>query len=139
VLVGAAGPVLIDLLERALLAGLHGALNRAAADLQALNADLDRVKYVRLPVRRVRPLGDLPSPRETAILKEAGEPVLLVQYTDDDPAAAGPQLVNARLLLPGVGCVATASMDGAFSFDVGALARFVGAAEVAVLARPALG
>ncbi|HET7080591.1 MAG TPA: hypothetical protein VFM49_24410, partial [Chloroflexia bacterium] len=48
------GATLLDLLERGLLAGLHGALNRGYADLQALGADLDRLKYVRLPVERVR-------------------------------------------------------------------------------------
>ena len=37
-----------------MLAGLHGALNRGYPDLQALGADLDRLKYVRLPVERER-------------------------------------------------------------------------------------
>jgi hypothetical protein len=154
--VGAEGAALIDLLERSLLAGLHGVLNRSYADLQALGADLDRLKYVRLPVERVRHAvaaarwaGDVrhwtapstPADLDSAALAEAGAPVLLVKYTPDaaeDDDAPAPRLLEARLLLPGVGLVATAAAGGTFSLDVAALTRFLCAAEVAVLARPAL-
>ncbi|HEX6608612.1 MAG TPA: hypothetical protein VF276_17050 [Chloroflexia bacterium] len=154
--VGADGATLLDLLERGLLAGLHGALNRGYADLQALGADLDRLKYVRLPVERVRHevaaarwAGDVrhwtapstPADLDGAALAEAGAPVLLVKYTPDaleDEDAPAPRLLEARLLLPGVGLVATAADGGMLSLDVAALTRFLCAAEVAVLARPAL-
>jgi hypothetical protein len=154
--VGTDGATLIDLLERGLLAALHGALNRSYADLQALGADLDLLKYVRLPVERVRHevaaarwAGDVrhwtapstPADLDGAALAEAGAPVLLVKYTPDAPEDADappPRLLEARLLLPGVGLVATAAHGGTFSLDVAALTRFLCAAEVAVLARPAL-
>jgi hypothetical protein len=154
--VGADGAALIDLLERSLLAGVHGALNRSYADLQALGADLDRLKYVRLPVGRVRHevaaarwAGDVrhwtalstPADLDSAALAEAGAPVLLVKYTPDVPEdedTPAPRLLEARLLLPGVGLVATAAAGGTFSLAVTALTRFLCVADVAVLARPAL-
>jgi hypothetical protein len=154
--VGADGAALIDLLERSLLAGVHGALNRSYADLQVLGADLDRLKYVRLPVGRVRHevaaarwAGDVrhwtalstPADLDSAALAEAGAPVLLVKYTPDAPEdedAPAPRLLEARLLLPGVGLVATAAAGGTFSLAVTALTRFLCVADVAVLARPAL-
>ena len=154
-LVGADAPALLDLLERGLLAGLQGVLNRAAADLLALGVDLDRLKYLRLPLRRVReadappawsdapalwPLGPIPAAdRDAAVLAMAGEPVVLVQPATEDPGgAAGAALLGARLLLPGVGLVASANQDGHFRLDLPALTRFVCAAETARLARPAL-
>jgi len=155
-IVDADGATLIDLLERGLLAGLHGALNRGYADLQALGADLDRLKYVRLPVERVRHevaaarwAGDVrhwtapstPADLDGAALAEAGAPILLVKYTPDAPEdddAPAPRLLEARLLLPGASLVATAAAGGTFSLDVAALTRFLCAADVAVLARPAL-
>ncbi len=148
---GADGVALIDLLERGLLLALHGTLNRAEADLALLGVDLDRLKYLRLPLRRVRhddpaaaawsaaPLALLGA-GEIGILTAVGEPALWLRYAPDardtDPDAPAPALLEARLLLPGVGLVATAGADGRFRFDLHALARFLCLAEVAVLAQP---
>ncbi len=149
--VGAGGAALIDLLERSLIAALHGTLNRAAADLDTLGVDSDRLKYLRLPLRRVRAdaapaaawtgaAWALLETGETRILAAVGEPALLLRYAPDsrdtDPDAPVPTLLEARLLLPGVGLVATAGEDGRFRFDLHALARFLCATEIAVLARP---
>src|SRR5215218_755134 len=92
-LAGGNGPALLDLLERGLLAALHGTLNRAYADLQTLGVDLDRLKYVCLPVRRMRRPAPVARPvaahrdgaeslaaGESSLLAETGEPILLVQY-----------------------------------------------------------
>jgi hypothetical protein len=157
-LAGADGATLLDLLERGLIAALHGALSRAYADLQTLGVDLDLLKYVRLPVQRVP--RDVATARWTSdvaawagaqvglagaageIVAEIAEPTLVVSYSagrcDDDPDGAAPCLREARLLLPGAGCVAAATEGGAFSFDTQALTRFVCAARIVVLARPAL-
>ncbi len=130
---------------------MHGTLNRAEADLRLLGADLDRLKYLRLPLRRVR--HDDPAAvawttappallgaDETRILAAVGEPALLLRYAADarecDPDAVAPILLEARLLLPGVGLVASAGADGRFRFDLHALTRFLCTAEIAVLARP---
>jgi len=156
-LAGADDAALIDLLERGRLAALHGTLSRAYGDLQALEVDLDMLKYLRLPVRRVPtpgaaargPAGETlvrrpapwSGPSDRGVMAEAGEPVLLVAYApdqrDSDPDAAAPELQRARLLLPDVGCVATAARGGRFSFDLAALATFLTTPRVAVLARPA--
>jgi len=148
---GADGAALIDLLERGLLLALHGTLNRAAADLALLGVDLDRLKYLRLPLRRVRHDDPAAAPwtaapwallgaSENRILAAVGAPALLLRYAPaalvPDPAAPAPALLDARLLLPGVGLVATAGADGHFCFDLRALARFLCATTVAVLARP---
>ncbi|HUS17508.1 MAG TPA: hypothetical protein VM536_21135, partial [Chloroflexia bacterium] len=90
---GASDALLIDLLERGLLATLHGTLDRAATELQALGVDCDRLKYLRLPVRRLHAdagatvardvwPGLLPD-AESRILAETGEPLLMLAYTPD--------------------------------------------------------
>jgi len=155
---GADGAALIDLLERGLASAIHGALSRAYSDLQTLGVDLDRLKYLHLPITRRRQAADpahraadlrtwVPTPaglardRAGAVLAEAGEPVLVVTYTDapvEDADGAAPVLLAARLLLPGAGCVATATQGGIFDVDLAALTQFLCAARVAVLARPAL-
>lgn len=143
---GADGRVLVDLLERGLLAALHGTLSRAYSDLTTLGVDLDRLKYLSLPLRRMRVddaearLGRAAG-LAGAVLAEAGEPVLLVEYSAAalGPDAPAPHLLAARILLPGGGLVASATADGGFHLDLAALTRFLCQAEVVVLARPALG
>lgn len=149
-LAGADGAALIDLLERGLLLAIQGAVLRAADEIGTLGADLERIKYLRLPVRRVRhdapelahidPSGGLPGGAEARILERIGEPVLWTRYApdsrEDGGEVPGPALREARLLLPGVGLVAAAEEHGAFHFDLGALTRFVCQADVAMLARP---
>ena len=79
---------------------------------------------------------------ESLLVADIDEPALIVSYgaagCDEAVEDAAPCLREARLLLPGAGCVAAAAEGGAFSFDTQALTRFLCAGRVAVLARPAL-